>query len=96
MPVLSGVAPSKRCCQAYMDLQMCTPLSFTSVALITSLPAALSSSDTENPSRLLRTCPRCRGLLVLGDENSTIILFPVGGSWPKDGSEAACSRASFQ
>jgi hypothetical protein len=29
-------------------------------------------SATEYPKRLLRTCPRCNGLLVFGEEYSTI------------------------
>ena len=51
-PVDSGVAPPPTFSQAYMDLQMCTPLSLTSVALMTLFPLAMSSLETESPSRL--------------------------------------------
>ena len=43
----------------------------------TRLPLASIIFANDQPSRLLRTCPRCRGLLVLGDEYSII----TRGDW---------------
>ena len=40
--------------------------------------------------------PRWRGLFVFGDENSTITLRPVEGSWPKSGSAAMAPKSSVQ
>ena len=36
-------------------------------------PEAFKISATEYPNKLLRTCPKCNGLLVFGEEYSTII-----------------------
>ena len=41
-------------------------------------------------------CPRCRGLLVLGDEYSIIIVRPVGSASPNDASAAISPKRSIQ
>ena len=43
--------------------------------LYTFLPDALMISATEYPKRLLRMCPKCKGLLVFGEEYSIITAF---------------------
>ena len=39
--------------------------------------------ETESPSRLLRMCPRCNGLLVLGDEYSMSVTGSSGAACVK-------------
>ena len=53
--------------------------------LYTFLPEASIIFATEYPSKLFRTCPKCNGLLVLGEEYSTIIAGECGclGVFPK-------------
>ena len=41
-------------------------------------------------------CPRCRGLLVFGDENSTMTVLPVGACCPKSSVEAMPENTAFQ
>ena len=96
IPVDSGVAPLPTFSHASMDLQMCTPLSLTRVVLITLLPLAFRSLDTESPRRLFLMWPRCRGLLVFGDENSTMMFLPVVGRSPKSLSATISPKSSFQ
>ena len=72
MPVLSGVAPLPHFSHASIDLQMCMPRSFTMFVFTTLLPLAAIICERLHPNKLLRTCPRCNGLLVLGDEYSII------------------------
>ncbi len=82
--------------QASIDLQICTPRSLTRVTLVTLLPHALSNLETESPRRLFLIWPRCNGLLVLGEENSTIMFFPVDGRIPNPASPAISVKSSFQ
>ena len=70
LPLVSGVSPLPHLSHASIDLQMCMPLSFTMLVFTTRLPLASMICASDQPSRLLRTCPRWRGLLVLGDEYS--------------------------
>ena len=72
LPLLSGVSPLPYFSHASMDLQMCMPRSLTMLVFTTLLPLAAIILARALPSRLLRTCPRWRGLLVLGDEYSII------------------------
>ncbi len=53
--------------------------------MYTFLPEAFIISATEYPNKLLRTCPKCSGLLVFGDEYSTITACAsaVGETKPK-------------
>ena len=96
MPEFSGVIPLPAFSQASIDLQICTPLSLTRVTFITLLPQALRSLETESPRRLFLIWPRWSGLLVFGDENSTIMFCPVDGSWPKSLSDNMSLKSSFQ
>ena len=64
--------------------------------MITLLPASESICATEYPSRLLRMWPRCSGLLVLGDEYSTITVLPVGEPLPKSASATTSASLSPQ
>ena len=98
LPAFSGVMPSPHFCHASIDLQMWMPRSLTMLVFTTLLPQALRISASENPSRLLRTCPRCRGLLVLGDEYSTITSgeFSSACFMPKSGVSMMCSSTEFQ
>ena len=66
MPVLSGVAPFPYFNHANMLLQICMPRSFTILVFTTRLPLAAMMLAKAHPNRLLRTCPKCKGLLVLG------------------------------
>ena len=72
MPLVSGVSPLPHFSHASIDLQMCIPRSFTMLVFTTRLPLASIIFARLQPSRLLRTCPRWSGLLVLGDEYSII------------------------
>ena len=72
LPLVSGVSPFPHFSHASIDLQMCMPLSFTMFVFTTRLPFASIIFERLQPSRLLRTCPRCSGLLVLGEEYSII------------------------
>ena len=71
-PLVSGVSPLPYFNHASIDLQMCMPRSFTMLVFTTLLPLASIICANDHPSRLLRTWPRWRGLLVLGDEYSII------------------------
>ena len=59
-------------------------------------PFAARICATEYPSRLLRMCPRCSGLLVLGDEYSIITVRPVAGACPKASSAAISAKRAAQ
>ena len=69
-PLVSGVSPLPNFSHASIDLQMCMPRSFTIFVFTTRLPLASIICASDHPKRLLRTCPRWSGLLVLGDEYS--------------------------
>src|SRR5690606_4203663 len=77
-----------------MDLQMWMPLSLTRLARMTSKPLALRISDKEKPKKLFRRCPKCRGLLVLGELYSTITFCPLAGSCPSCSSCTSCWNTS--
>ena len=77
MPVLSGVAPFPYFSHANMLLQICMPRSFTILVFTTRLPLAAMMLAKAHPNRLLRTCPKCKGLLVLGEEYSIM----TKGEW---------------
>ena len=87
-PLLSGVSPLPHFSHASIDLQIWIPRSFTMFVFTTRLPFACIICASDHPSRLLRTCPRCRGLLVLGDEYSIITsgLSSVAFLYPKSAS----------
>ena len=72
LPLDSGVSPLPHFSQASIDLQIWMPRSFTILVFTTLLPLASIICARLQPSRLLRTCPKWRGLLVLGDEYSII------------------------
>ena len=72
LPLVSGVSPLPYFSHASIDLQIWIPRSFTILVFTTLFPLASIIWARDHPSRLLRTCPRCRGLLVLGDEYSII------------------------
>src|SRR5574344_663956 len=59
------------------------PLSFTIFVLTTLFPLASINLETDQPRRLFLICPRCKGLFVFGDENSTITVFFFFLSCPK-------------
>ena len=69
---VSGVMPLPHLIQASIDFMMWMPRSLTILVLMTLLPLASIIFERLHPSRLLRTCPRWSGLLVLGDEYSII------------------------
>ena len=77
-----GVAPAAYFCQASILLQMAMPRSLMICTRTTSLPAASRMRAVDSPSRMLRTWPRCRGLLVLGEQYSTITFSPLEGWRP--------------
>ncbi len=60
-----------------MDLQMWMPRSLIRFTRSTSAPQASSIRATAMPIASLRRCPRCSGLLVLGQENSTTTRWPA-------------------
>ena len=70
MPLDSGVSPLPHFCHASIDLHICMPRSLTMLVFTTWLPLASIILANDHPNRLLRTWPRCRGLLVFGDEYS--------------------------
>ncbi len=72
LPLDSGVSPLPYFSHASIDLQIWIPRSFTMLVFTTLLPLASMICANDHPRRLLRTCPRCRGLLVLGEEYSII------------------------
>ena len=72
LPDDSGVSPLPYFSHANMDLQIWIPRSFTMFVFTTLLPLASIICANDHPRRLLRTCPRCKGLLVLGEEYSII------------------------
>ena len=72
--VLAGVAPLANICHAIMLLQICTPLSFTIQVFTTLLPLAFNTSAILHPKKLFLKWPKCNGLLVLGEEYSTMIV----------------------
>src|SRR5205085_8595259 len=84
------------CFHATMLLQMCIPLSFAMAVLFTSKPFALNISEILHPKKLFRRCPRCNGLLVLGDEYSTTIFLPVAGILPYSAFEKLSVRNCSQ
>ena len=72
LPLDSGVSPLPYFSQASIDLQIWIPRSFTILVFTTLLPLASMICANDQPKRLLRTCPRCKGLFVLGEEYSII------------------------
>ena len=83
LPVDSGVHPLPHFFQASMLLQMWMPRSLTRFTITTSLPLALRISETLQPRRLLRIWPRCKGLLVFGEEYSITTFLPSAERRPK-------------
>ena len=96
LPVDCGVAPFPNLSHANMDLQMCIPLSLTILVLMTSHPLACCIRAMEYPSRLFLTCPRCSGLLVLGEEYSTMSVWFRLGNCPYCGLLMICCSCSAQ
>src|ERR1700722_20201197 len=74
------------------------PLSLIRFTLITLFPAAFRILEIEKPIRLFRICPRCNGLLELGQEYSTIIVgeFGCGSVNPYSGFSEINFRKSIQ
>src|SRR4030043_1126857 len=54
------------------------PRSLRRLAFITLNPTASNNCATLQPITIFRRCPKCNGLFLLGEENSTIIFF----FWP--------------
>ena len=80
-----------------MDLQMWMPRSLMIWTLMTSCPAASRMRETLYPRKLLRKCPKCSGLLVLGEEYSTITLDLLPLAWmPYASSVWICNNCSVQ
>ena len=68
------------------------PRSFTILDLITSFPVAFNISAILHPRKLFLRCPRCKGLLVFGEEYSTMIFLPVEATVPNFLSLAAAIK----
>ena len=102
LPDDSGVSPLPYFSHASIDLQIWIPRSLTMFVFTTLLPLASIICANDHPRRLLRTCPRCRGLLVLGEEYSIITrgASPCPskgrGAKPKRGSASMAFSSSSQ